>query len=134
MYQIQINYSTGDSFHTEDREERIDFVWTNLEVAKENLQRIEEHYKMYQNTGRHYHASFEDIQKEHGDKPWFVDGTKEKSITDPTFLAGYALNLVKDDGEEFRYSVFWTGYFEHLYGASIVGADLPSFEVNHYGS
>ena len=59
MYQIQINYSTGDSFHTEDREERIDFVWTNLEVAKENLQRIEEHYKMYQGTGRKYHMPFQ---------------------------------------------------------------------------
>jgi len=39
---------------------------------------------------------------------------------------------VKDDGEEFRYSVFWTGYFEYLYGASIVGSELPSFRADYY--
>lgn len=130
MYQIKIHYQTGDSFRNEDREERIDFIFENLETAKENLRRIEEHYKMYQETGRNYHMPFKEIKKKYGSEPWFIDiSTEKKPSVDPHFMCGYALNLVKDDGEEFRYSVFWTGYFEHLYGANIVGAELPSFRV-----
>lgn len=132
MYQIEIHYQTGDSFHTEDVEQRIDFVWQDFEVAKENLRRIEAHYKFYQETGRNYHMSFKKMKQKYGKEKWFVDGRNERGGCNPQFLAGYALNLVKDDGEEFRYSTFWTGYFEHLYGASIVGAELPSFTASYY--
>lgn len=132
MYQIEISYSTGDSYSTEDRERRIDFVWSDLEVAKENLRRIEEHYKMYQETGRNYHMPFKEIKRKYGKEDWFVDITTIKGPTDPEFIVNHSINLVKDDGEDFRYSVFWTGYFEHLYGASIVGAELPSFKTSCY--
>ena len=134
MYQIEISYSTGDSFHTEDRERRIDFVWTDLEVAKENLRRIEEHYKMYNQTSRNYHMPFKEMKKQYGKEKWFVDVSAEKgkAFSTPEFVAGYSLNLVDNDGNDFRYSAFWTGYFEHLYGASIVGAKLPSFKTSYY--
>lgn len=128
-YQIEISYRTGDSFGSEDREQIIDFEW-NLETAIENLKRIKEHYDMYQKTGRNYHMPFEKIKKEYGDKPWFVDVSKDKKCkTDSHFMCGYSLNLLNDDGGQFRYSTFWTGYFEHLYGASIVPKELPSFKT-----
>lgn len=131
MYQIEIHYHTGDSFSSEDRDQRIDFVWNDLEVAKENLRRIEEHYKMYQKTGKNYHAPYKEMKKQYGKEPWFVDASKAR-ITEAEFLANSSLNLIKDDGTEFRYSTFWTGYFESLYGGSIVAAKLPSFKTSYY--
>lgn len=132
MYYIVIHYQTGSSFHTEDREEAIDFKWENFEIVKENLKRIEDHYKMYEETGRNYHMSFDEIKKKYGSEPWFVDSsTDPMSRIDPHFMCGYSLNLLKDDGEEFRYSTFWTGYFEHLYGASIE-QELQSFRTSCY--
>jgi len=51
IYEIQIDYGTGDSFHSEDIEgEPIGIVNENLEMAKENLRRIKEHYKKYSDS------------------------------------------------------------------------------------
>ena len=129
MYQIKVYYETGDSFGRQDEEQLIEHSWSNLDIVKENLDRIRQHYDMYEKCCRHHHASFKDMKKEYGHCPWFVDTTAVKGQScAPEFMAGYALNLLKDDGTEFRYSVFWTGYFEHLYGADVV-ENLPSFRT-----
>jgi hypothetical protein len=46
-YRIKISYQTGDSFHSEDAEDYLELTWKNIDIAKENLQRIKEHYEMY---------------------------------------------------------------------------------------
>lgn len=125
MYKIKINYSTGDSFHTEEREEFLEYEFEKLETAKENLERIKEHYEVYQEYGRNYHGSYKEIKEKYGNKKWFV--SKDSKIYD-TFLSLHSLNLVLDDKREVRYSSFWTGYFERLHGAYIE-QELPSFET-----
>lgn len=47
-YQIKYSYQIGDSFGNQDVVDILELSWSNLDVAKENLQAIKEHYKMYQ--------------------------------------------------------------------------------------
>lgn len=46
-YKIKIDYQTGDSFDTYDTSTLLDGEWNNLEVAKENLKRIQLHYEFF---------------------------------------------------------------------------------------
>ena len=46
-YKIKYSYRTGDSFNTSEGEDTLEYVWTDLDVAKEALKRIKEHYKWY---------------------------------------------------------------------------------------
>ena len=39
-YQIKLSYTTGNSFGSEEREELLEYVWENIEIARENLKRI----------------------------------------------------------------------------------------------
>ncbi len=77
-YQIEYRYSTGDSFGSSDEEGILDYEWENLENAKENLQRIKEHYKMYQeieNVGKYSNKDKRDaceILDSYQDKDWFA--------------------------------------------------------------
>ena len=48
MYRIKISYLTGDSFGTQDTYDYLELTWKNLDIAKENLQRIKEHYELYE--------------------------------------------------------------------------------------
>jgi hypothetical protein len=125
MYRILIRYQTGDSFHTEDREEYVDMEWEDISVAAENLTRIQQHYEMYKEHKRHWSPSvLKEMKKEYGDKDWFI--YEPNSRSDPHFLTLHSLYLYTDDGGRFRYSCFWCGYFETLYGASIE-QELPQF-------
>ena len=58
MYTILIDYTTGNSFNSERiSEEELGIVVSSLDMAKENLKRIKEHYKKYSdspNRGDHY--------------------------------------------------------------------------------
>ena len=124
MYTIEIDYTHGDSYHSERSKETIEeFSW-NLETAKINLQRIKEHYQAYNYrngyvscmAGKKEKQLLEDIQK----KPWFVsiDDMEYKGIFDPWTSN---VKLLEDDGtSKVYYTGKWTGYFETLHGASIV--------------
>ena len=58
MYDILIDYTTGDSFHSERiTEESLGIVVSDVDKAKINLNRIKEHYKKYSdspNSGDYY--------------------------------------------------------------------------------
>lgn len=58
MYDIEIDYGTGNSFHSERiRDERIGIVVSDIETATKNLNRIKKHYKQYEdnpNFGKKY--------------------------------------------------------------------------------
>lgn len=48
MYDIEIDYTTGDSFGSERIEgESVGIVTSDLDKAKENLRRIKAHYEKY---------------------------------------------------------------------------------------
>ena len=97
---IKIEYTTGDSFHTEEGlEDIIDLNWEKQEVVEENLKRIKEHYKWYRSEA-HSHI-FDKVERP---KWLFRDkGRCESSI-----------NFLLDDGTERMLSCCWIGYFESL--------------------
>ena len=47
IYQIRLGYTTGDSFRSHEEESTLEYEWKDLEIAKENLQRIKKHYKWF---------------------------------------------------------------------------------------
>lgn len=113
IYQIRIHYSTGDSFNTYNEEQVLEYEWKNLNIVKENLKRIKNHYDWYSNGTFAPHKS--DWQK---NIPKFcVQATSFKV----TSKYDYAIKLLHDDGErEYQLYPFWIGYFEHLYSAEII--------------
>ena len=108
MYQIKIAYTTGNSFNTENREEIFDELeWENLDVAKENLKRIKEHYDWYCSLT---HCHF-----------WEKKEKPEWHNVNAEHTEGHNLiNLITDDGKDFQFWPFWIGYFESLNYVEIV--------------
>tara|TARA_Y100000034_G_scaffold102055_1_gene126744 strand:+ start:3341 stop:3697 length:357 start_codon:yes stop_codon:yes gene_type:complete len=97
MYSIKVEYETGDSFHTEDTECILDATWSDPDIAKQNLVRIQEHY---------------DWSERGGEKPDFCKGKDAK----------YYFPILLDDGTEKEICASWCGYFETLYGATIISS------------
>ena len=77
-YCIKISYQTGNSFGSEDTFDYLELEWDNIEVAKENLIRIKEHYKFYRSIERSYSSRADNLKliKESSVKPWFVNVPK----------------------------------------------------------
>ena len=144
-YKIRIDYCTGNSFGSEDMNEYLDLYWSNIDIAKENLKRIKEHYEQYKecnsNSWNSKCRSNNEIFLSNKDEDWFVyvpklvsklngnaieekhkqkvgDGNWEY-VPDQHF-AEHCLMLKTDDGVEMRMSAFWCGYFETLYEVNIV--------------
>jgi hypothetical protein len=123
-HKIKYSYRTGDSFNTYDREEFLEIEWKDLNVAKEALKRIKEHYKWYKSVedGRRYRDEPEVKQP-----VWWK--VKNEHISTQHNL----INLPLDNGKEIQMWCPWCGYFETLYGAEIVSGDTDmKFETGLY--
>jgi len=111
MYIIKYNYNTGDSEGTDyNIEKTLELQFESLEVAKDNLRRIKEHYLFYQEI-RGYSNKFrkpEEILKEAQSKDWAQ--IKTGNIKNYNFC----LVLKSDSGEPFQLCAPWCGYFESL--------------------
>lgn len=140
-YKIKIDYSTGDSFNSYNEIRYIDLEWSNLDVAKENLQRIREHYQQY--TDVEYCRTLTQkyiIYNKNRPNDWFVykpriisklngciiDEKEKNEIGDEKweyvpddYYAEYCIRLKTDDNKDYQISAFWCGYFEQLYSAEI---------------
>ena len=123
MYKIKVYYKTGDSFHTKDTHTILEPTWKNLEIAKENLQRLKEHYK---------------IEKEYS-RICFNNDAEDKFISSglPSFIKIekrhhlLCMTLRLDNDNELQFYPCWCGYFEQLQWAEII-ADKDSgmyFEI-----
>jgi len=106
-YQILIDYETGDSFNSERREGMLNITWQNVDIAKENLVRIKEHYAWYDYMNDNY-GQYK-YKNKIPQRPAWHDNKHDFSV-----------KLKMDNGGEMDMSAFWCGYFETLYGASIV--------------
>lgn len=123
-YSIEIDYTHGDSYHSERSNLTIEeFCW-NLETAKINLQRIKEHYQAYNSRNGYVSCMMKNkennLLEEIKSKLWYVsnDDMEYKSLIDPW---ENNIKLLEDDGSNKVYSTYtWTGYFEILHGARIV--------------
>lgn len=117
QYRIKIDYRTGDSSGSEDVTQYLELQFNNLDVARQNLQRIKEHYQMTLDiddvkwTGKP--KTEKEILSENKHKDWFVD------IEDEPHLSRYCIILYTDENNKFQMSCFWVGFFEHLNCAEI---------------
>lgn len=117
---IEIDYTTGSSFHTEDcTGEEVGYVWERKEDAIAALKDIEEHYELYKirdDRAYRWHPEKKDEiearRKELKKRPWCA-----KQYTDHSLL------VIDNDGERRNIHVFWTGYFETLNEARVVSVD-----------
>jgi len=116
MYNINIRYTTGDSYSSREKEQLLsDIDWKNIEIVEENLERIKTHYKYYSLLNRRWYTSSKE-QKE-------VKKEAEKLLKENNFLDKkyeFSLKLLADSGKEYTISAFWCGYFETLHSAEIV--------------
>ena len=111
-YYIEFDYTTGDSFHSEDREGIAlnEFEWENLEIVKENLQRIVEHYNWLKNLN-----SWSKKIREGAKEPSWRK-VKQLDRFEPS---EEIINLKLDNGEEVQFWPDWCGYFETLHAVRI---------------
>lgn len=124
-YSIRISYQTGNSFGSEDEEETLPHTWENREIARENLARIKTHYEYYELINKS-HISYDKFKEE-------VLALAAQYKTNDWLLDEYYLNLKTDEGKDYRIQAFWCGYFETLYGASIVdNQELDRFTTGRY--
>lgn len=121
-YKIKYNYETSDSFTpAHDCVGYLEAIWTNLDIIKENLQRIREHYEYYRKINSCYSSmSVKEIKafkKECAKKNWFVKEWED------------SLKLKADNGVDFQISAPWCGYFDRLIEAEIV-ADQSDMKIS----
>ena len=154
MYRIKYTYDTGDSFTNEEGlEGRLELGWEDLDVAKKNLERIEEHYRMYRDLERYVNRKTDaQILEDNSGKDWFVseprlvayrvnpenynaiDKKDVKKLKKMGYTvtnifdrdsAKYHLVLYTDAGQPWKNRAPWCGYFESLVSAEIeVDMDL----------
>jgi hypothetical protein len=126
MYTINLEYTTGSSFHSEETETTLSANWS-LETAKINLQRIKAHYKAYSDRnayvscmmGKGEDALFAKIKKE----PWYFDNPEWQFPNAYCNYWEFTIMLLEDDGTNKQYHCDWCGYFEHLHRARIVAVN-----------
>jgi len=107
MYRIKVEYETGDSFGKEDTEVILDEKWADVDVVKENLKRIKDHYSWVCSKSQW-------SDKELPRPDWLHERQHYPGSED------CYIHLLRDNREEFEVCTSWTGYFETLYGASII--------------
>lgn len=113
-YKIKVSYETGDSFHSEDVERTLEMEWQTLNGAQAALNRIQEHWTWYNATHKDRWGEAEKVER----PKWHAEGK----------LYEGSLKIDMDNGTPVLFLAPWCGYFERLYGASII-QDLPSFSV-----
>jgi hypothetical protein len=75
MYDIEIEYETGNSFGRHDETDLLLLPVSSLEMAKENLGRIKAHYAKYQdnpNTGTAYQLTLLSENGDHTIIPFWI--------------------------------------------------------------
>jgi hypothetical protein len=138
-YKIKIEYSTGNSLETYDSTDYLEFTFNDINNAKENLNRIKEHYEMYKSIEYDSKTNKYELFNKNKNKEWFVnvpklfcisknvaisESDKKKLNGDweerpDDYYAQYCLNFKMDNGNNVRINAFWCGYFETLYSAEI---------------
>lgn len=131
-YKIKIFYSTGNSFGSEDVTDELELTWENLDVAKANIKRIQEHYICYNvdsSSGGKKSHEYNNLSPEHKHmydmrehQDWYYKGDRSYDNYH------YSIILKADNGNDYQISTFWVGYFETLYEVEII-ADKSDMKI-----
>ena len=111
VFEVEIEYETGDSFNTYQRVETLGTSFTSIEEAEEMLDLIKGHYHAYEDSNgwnSRKRLRWEDIKEE----LWASKGSHEDS---------WEYRIAWKDS---HIDAFWCGYFERLLSASIVKPQL----------
>jgi len=118
MWTIEVDYQTGDSFHTEEvYKEQIGQCWTHKKGAIAALKVIEEHSEYSSLTDCNYYGNLSEKKQkdriaELKKKDWFSEE-----------WGSHTMHVIDDNGERVYQSAFWAGYFETLHEARVVSTD-----------
>jgi len=114
-YTIECYYKTGNSFGSHEETTILEVSWDNLDIAKEALKRIKEHWEWYKYEDNKTNYRYFNTDKIVKKPKWH----KVKTKWDEHDL----LNLPTDGGVDFQFYPPWIGYFETLRGAKIIVAN-----------
>lgn len=110
-YKIKYHYQTGDSFNTYEHTDYLDYYWDDLDIAKEALRRIEEHYPWARRFSRRHDGDYSTAPSW-----WKVDGDRFWALEN-------LINIPVTADKEVQFYCPWLGYFEYLHYAEIVPDD-----------
>ena len=136
-YKIKIYYTTGDSYKSYKREEVLELSWENLDIAKENLKAIKDHYDGAKSFPEYSFEKWIELNK---GKFWFVVNKKLYSISRnqaiderqkdrfvgdceyriDEYVAKSCIKFKTDDGNLMQIGCFWIGCFESIDRAEII--------------
>lgn len=123
-YFLKVHYQTGDSFGSETTTDLLEWDWKDYDIAVENANRIQEHYKMFTETSLYGESSYEKMEKKWGEKRWFR--RSEEINFHSASNSAFSINLIDDNGNDFAYSTgMWCGYFEHRFEVEVVFISRP---------
>lgn len=114
-YIIKYNYNTGDSENNYPNNiETLELTFNSLELAKDALRRIKEHYTLYREL-HSYQVRYDKsprnrkaVLKDMASRDWAV--LKKNGEIEYEF----ALKLLAETGKHFQLCAPWCGYFESL--------------------
>lgn len=106
-FKIKYGYQTGNSFGSHSEEGELEMIWTSLDVAKDNLKRIQEHYQQYRDLSDYSYGdkrSNLEILNENKEKDWFVKKEKfaffnKKNPSDYHVVGKERYDALKEKGE-----------------------------------
>jgi len=117
MYNIKAIYTTSDSFNPPEETFTV-FGLNNkdIELAKENLRRLKEHYEYYQ--AKNDRGSYWDKEAEKKSQI-IIDAAKQKPWFVPKY-SEFSVILLLDNNVNYQISVPYCGYFEELISLEII--------------
>lgn len=115
-YTIEVYYSTGNSFGSGEETQCINLAWNNIDLAKQCLKHIKEHYDLYCEMDKY------SFKKGRTDSEILEDAlSKEWCQKKPLDKYTIELSALCDDGQWRTVCTdMWCGYFETLHSAEIV--------------
>lgn len=119
-YRIKYNYTKSSYEENVDIEDYLDQEWNNLNIAKENLKRIKEHYECYKKWKSMIFCSKEqqEFDKELSTKDWYdssyfdllrlkLDNGEFSEITIPWSVNNCVLNRIKIEEYDDEMEIFF---------------------------
>jgi len=107
-FKIEIHYRTGDSFQKHDETTELEMEWDDINVVKENIDRIRGHHKYYESL----HDYRQRYTKKKPKAPQYVSHNRHYEDLP-------MISLKLDNGNKVQLWPFWCGFFETFYEAKI---------------
>jgi len=109
-YYIHVEYTTGDSFGSQETYEDVDYGWNDFEIAAINAKAMAQHARIYEESEYSTKEKTENKCRGHW---WLAKPENNYSIIDERIY------LTLDNGDKVLYRCPWCGYFERFHSAEV---------------